>query len=97
MQPKFHTWKSYTFLTFSLLSTILMFLLVPVLDRFGPNTVTPMTYTILAETLLSIIMAIISFTSLSEKKVFPIIALVITLMNILLISAVLLFGYHFTR
>ncbi|MDT3495347.1 hypothetical protein NLU03_13090 [Bacillus toyonensis] len=97
MQPKFHTWKSYTFLTFSLFSTILMFLLVPVLDRFGPNTVIPMTYTILAGTLLSIIMAIVSFTSPSEKKVFPIIALVITLMNILLISTVLLFGYLFTR
>ncbi|KAB2442486.1 hypothetical protein [Bacillus luti] len=97
MQPKTHTWKSYTFLTFSLLSTMLMFLLVPVLDRFGPNIVTPMTYSILGGTIVSIVMAIISFISPSEKKVLPIIALVISLMNILLISAVLLFGYLFTR
>ncbi|EEK80180.1 hypothetical protein bcere0009_9410 [Bacillus cereus R309803] len=74
-----------------------MFLLVPVLDRFGPNTVTPMTYSILGGTIVSIVMAIISFISPSEKKVLPIIALVISLMNILLISVVLLFGYLFTR
>ncbi|MCU5376719.1 hypothetical protein OCA08_06155 [Bacillus cereus] len=97
MQPKFHTWKSYTFLTFSLLSTILMFLLVPVLDRFGPHTVTPMTYAILGGTIFSIILAIITFISPSEKKILPIIALIITLLNILLIGSVLLFGYLFTR
>ena len=74
-----------------------MFLLVPVLDRFGPNTVTPMTYSILGGTIVSIVMAIISFISPSEKKVLPIIALVISLMNILLISAILLFRYLFTR
>ncbi|MGG5739805.1 MULTISPECIES: hypothetical protein [Bacillus cereus group] len=97
MQPKIHTWKSYMFLTFSLFSTILMVSLVPVLDRFGPNTITPMTYAILCGTILSIIMAIISFISPSEKKVLPIIALVVTLLNILLISSVLLFGYLFTK
>ncbi len=85
------------FLTFSLFSTILMFSLVPVLDRFGPNTVTPMTYVILCGTILSIIMAIISFINPSEKKVLPIIALVVTLLNILLIGSVLLFAYLFTK
>ncbi|EEL89163.1 hypothetical protein bcere0029_9510 [Bacillus cereus AH1272] len=42
-------------------------------------------------------MAIISFISPSEKKVLPIIALVVTLLNILLIGSVLLFGYLFTK
>lgn len=97
MQPKIHTWKSYTFITFSVLSTAGLFLIVPMLDWFGPHTVTPVTNSTLGMTILSIIMAIVSFCSSTERKILPIIGLILTLFNTAIILFFLWFGYHFTH
>jgi len=53
-QPKIYTWESYAFITFSVLSTAEIFLIYPMVHWFGPNTVTPMSYSISIATILSI-------------------------------------------
>ncbi len=95
MQLKTYTWKSYTFLIVSIFVTINLFLFTPILERVGVEYVLPFAYFILASAVITLILAVISLCSRTEKKVLSIIGLCFTLFNTVIILFFLWFGYHF--
>lgn len=95
MNTRYHSWKSYAFLTVSVIVTILMFLLDPIGigtdERLSGVTI----LFIFVGTAVSLLMGIISFGSKNEKKLIPAIAAIFTVFNVSVISFFLWFGANF--
>ncbi|GIN84431.1 hypothetical protein J6TS2_08170 [Heyndrickxia sporothermodurans] len=94
MIVKYHKWKSYIFLLISLLVTASLFLLDPI-SRATSEMAAPMMIAFIGVgTIISFSMAIINFSTLTEKKVVPAIALTVTIFNTLFIILFLIIGFN---
>ena len=92
---KRYTWKSYVFLTTSVLSAVFMLLL----DLIGNATDVKFTgawiLLIILSLVVSVVIGIIAFSSKSEGKIIPIIASVLTVINVSIVVFFLWFGANF--
>ncbi|MBW8347865.1 hypothetical protein K0H71_00200 [Bacillus sp. IITD106] len=95
MKNKASSWKSYIFLISSIVVTLSMFLLDPISQVANRSVFLIVAYSIIAGIPVSIIMAIIAFSSKKERKLIPGIALILTLFNIGVIAFFAWFGAHF--
>jgi hypothetical protein len=87
--------KSYIFLSISLLVTLTMLLLDPI-AMLTSETITPVLIAIiLIGDLIAIFMAFITFRSAPDKKILPIIAAILTILNSTTILFFLWFGFNF--
>ncbi|MDG5472489.1 hypothetical protein P6709_12105 [Jeotgalibacillus sp. ET6] len=93
---KSYSWRSYTFLTVSVLVSILMVSIDPVAVAFSERAATFMINCVFIGLLLSIVLAVINFISNKEKRLISIIALIITLLNIAVVVFFLWFGANFS-
>lgn len=85
MLAKKHSWKSYLFLISSVLVTAAMFLLDPI-ARATSETLTPVILAFIGlGTICSIVLAVFCFRTLNEKKTLPILGLLFTSLNVILI------------
>ncbi|WP_245208065.1 hypothetical protein [Sediminibacillus dalangtanensis] len=92
MEEKKSTWKGYVFLTLSVLVSLSMVLLDPIATLTTEIVGSIFVWFILSGTVVSIILAIISFSDDMEKKVIPVTALVLTLVNVIVILFFFWFG-----
>jgi len=92
---KVSTWKGYVFLISSVFATLFMFLLDPVAQVTNEGVAGVILVLILIATFVSIVMAIITFSSKREKKIIPSIALILTVFNLAIIIFFLWLGANF--
>lgn len=95
MNGKSVTKKSLLFLFISLLVTLAMFLLDPLATATNEALTVPIVVFIVAGTFISLLLAIVTLRSGKEKKLIPLVALVITIFNVSVISFFLYFGANF--
>ncbi|WP_078592962.1 hypothetical protein [Evansella clarkii] len=95
MNGKSVTKKSLLFLFISLLVTLAMFLLDPLATATNEALTVPIVVFIVAGTIISLLLAIVTLRSGKEKKLIPLVALVITIFNVSVISFFLYFGANF--
>ncbi|MBY7142541.1 hypothetical protein KFZ56_05500 [Virgibacillus sp. NKC19-3] len=95
MRKKVFSWKSYIFLISSIVVTLSMFLLDPI-SQVANKTVYDMVASfILVGLPVSLIMAVVAFSSKKERKLIPVIALLLTIFNVAVIGFFAWFGANF--
>lgn len=97
MREKRYTWRSYIFLTMSILILLSWVLLDSIGRAFGESYASVLMYFMIFGFPLSIIFAMIAMFTKSEKKMLAIIALIITFINIAVIGFFLWFGYQWYK
>ncbi|MFS0820909.1 hypothetical protein [Bacillus sp. 1P02SD] len=95
MNTKIISWKSYVLLTLSVLVTLTWFLLDPIAQVTNEGATGFMLVFILFGTIISLILAIVTFFTKNEKKLLPSIALILTLVNAGVIIFFAWFGANF--
>ncbi|MBY7141631.1 hypothetical protein KFZ56_00615 [Virgibacillus sp. NKC19-3] len=89
---KEHTWQSWMYVTTAILVTVLMFGLDVAAVNLGEWVVPLFFILILVGYILSIIFSVITLTCSYERKWVPIIALIITVFNLVVGGFFALFG-----
>ena len=92
---KRYTWKSYVFLTTSVLSAVFMLLLDLILTATGGKFTGAWLLLILLSLVVSVVIGIIALFSKSEGKIIPLIASVLTVINVSIVVFFLWFGANF--
>ncbi|MBD7985674.1 hypothetical protein H9649_13850 [Sporosarcina sp. Sa2YVA2] len=95
MKTRHHSWKSYVFLTVSLVVTILMFLLDPIGVATKEKLTGLIILLILVGNVVSVLMGILTFTSKYERKLIPSIAAIFTFFNVVVVIFFFWFGANF--
>lgn len=92
---KKHSWRSFAFLTFSLLTSLSMVLLDPIAtnttEQIGSYIIIFMFLSLIA----SIVLAVLAFSNKNEKKSIAVFALILTVLNSSIIAFFLWFGANF--
>lgn len=96
MKTRHHSWKSYVFLTISVMVTILMFLLDPIAVATEENLTVVIMLFILVGNVVSVLMGILTLTSKYERKLIPDIAAIITFFNVGVVIFFVYFGLNFS-
>ncbi|MDW0110951.1 hypothetical protein [Sporosarcina aquimarina] len=95
MKTKHHSWKSYVFLTVSVIVTILMILLDPIAVATKEKLTGLIILLILIGNVVSILMGILTFTYKYERKWIPSIAAIFTFFNVGVMIFFFWFGANF--
>lgn len=95
MQNNSYSWRSYNFLILSVVVSLSMVLLDPISVATTEQVGTAIIMFIPIGTLISIILAILTFVTKNEKKHIAFIALFVTLINVGIIAFFLVLGGSF--
>lgn len=95
MGTRHHSWKSYVFLTVSVIVTVLMILLDPIGVATKEKLTGVIIFLILAGNVVSVLLGILTFTSKYERKLIPSIAAIFTFLNIGVMIFFFWFGANF--
>ncbi|MDE4086844.1 hypothetical protein PO902_17495 (plasmid) [Planococcus maritimus] len=94
---KSYTWRSYSYLTMSIIVLLLMVLIDPIASTFSSEKIGSFIIIgVFIGAFLSIILAFITFSNRMEKRLIPIVATVITILDIAIILFFLWFGANLT-
>jgi hypothetical protein len=95
MKNKISTWKSYLFLISSVLATLSMFLLDPISQVANKSVMNVVAILIIAGLIVSVVMAVVTFSLKKERKLIPGFALILTIFNTGVIAFFMWFGTNF--
>ena len=95
MKTRYHSWKSYVYLTVSVIVTVLMILLEPIGIATKEKLTGSIIFLILAGNLVSVLLGVLTFTSKDERKLIPSIAAVFTFLNVGVVIFFFWFGANF--